>query len=73
MERIILRTRKNGVFTGVRKELDAAMFESGIGIELDSKTGLLLWCPEDQVEEIIRLPIQDIEDEEEQMRDEQNG
>ena len=62
MSRIILRTKNNGVFTGVRKDLDPSVFGSGLLITVDPKTGLLMWCPQDQIDEVIELPIEMEED-----------
>jgi len=56
--RIILRTKNNGTFTGVVKPMETAGFEAGVGIVLDEQTGILLWCPEGEIEEVIPLPAQ---------------
>ena len=56
MSRVILRTKQNGVFTGVLKTEDAPPgARKGVFVEMDSETGLLLWCPEDQIDEIIPI------------------
>jgi hypothetical protein len=58
MTRIILRTRHNGIYTGVLKPKDSTQLKDGIFVELDSKTGLSLWCPNEQIDECIEVPIE---------------
>jgi hypothetical protein len=58
MSRIILRTKHNGVFTGTLKSQSKSGSRPGVTLELDANTGLLLWCPLNQVQEIITLPIE---------------
>jgi len=58
MSRIILRTKHNGVFTGTLKPSETSGDRDGVTVELDSVTGLALWCPAAQIQEIISLPVE---------------
>jgi hypothetical protein len=70
MNRIILRSKRNGVFTGMLKKQDALPFERGVFVELDPETGLLLWCPEEQIQELIHIPLEELEEEKRELNHE---
>ena len=59
MDRVILRTRRNGVFTGIRRDFPDPAGKAGVAVEIDQATGLLVWCPQGEVEELITLSLPD--------------
>ena len=70
MPRIVLRSKQNGVFTGKLRKPDASHLKEGVFVELDSETGLLLWCPEEQVQELIHIPLEEKGEDERELKHE---
>ena len=55
--RIVLSTKDNLLYTGIVSKTESILQEKGIFIELDSRSGLKLWCPEKNIASVIEVDL----------------
>ncbi|MBD3287398.1 hypothetical protein GF337_01225 [candidate division KSB1 bacterium] len=56
-KRIVLNTKDNLLYTGLVIGKEAMKDEQGVLIELDPKSGLKLWCPENNIDSVIEVDL----------------
>ena len=56
-ERVVLTTKNEVCYAGVATSLLTVAEKKGIMVQLDARSGLSVWCPEDFIKELLIIPI----------------